>query len=51
MSTTFVNIDYNVNGDDPVFFLLVLKQVNAVAVVMILIMCMQNCAFLMFLKI
>ena len=37
----------NVNGDDPVFFLLVLKQVNAVVVVTISMIHMQNCVFLM----
>ena len=37
----------NVNGDDPVFFLLVLKQVNAVVVVTISIIHSQNCVFLM----
>ena len=41
----------NVNGDDPVFFLLVLKQVNAVVVVTISMIRMQNCVFLMLLKI
>ena len=37
----------NVNGDDPVFFLLVLKQVNAVVVATISIIHSQNCVFLM----
>ena len=37
----------NVNGDDPVFFPLVLKQVNAVVVATISIIHMQNCVFLM----
>ena len=37
----------NVNGDDPVFFLLVLKQVNAVVVVTISIIHAQNCVLLM----
>ena len=37
----------NVNGDDPVFFLLVLKQVNAVVVATISIMHTQNYVFLM----
>ena len=37
----------NVNGDDPVFFLLVLKQVNAVVVVTISMIHMQKCVFLM----
>ena len=41
----------NVNGDDPVFFLLVLKQVNAVVVATISIMHTQNCVLLMLLKI
>ena len=40
----------NVNSDKPVFFLLVLTQVNAVAVVIISIIRMQNCVFLMLLK-
>ena len=37
----------NVNGDDPMFFLLVLKQVNVVAVVTKSIIHAQNCVFLM----
>ena len=37
----------NVNGNDPVFFLLVLKQVNAVVVATISIIHSQNCVFLM----
>ena len=37
----------NVNGDDPVFFPLVLKQVNAVVVATISKIHMQNCMFLM----
>ena len=37
----------NVNGNDPVFFLLVLKQVNAVVVATISIIHAQNCVFLM----
>ena len=37
----------NVNGNDPVFFLLVLKQVNAVVVATISIIHVQNCVFLM----
>ena len=41
----------NVNGNDPVFFLLVLKQVNAVVVATISIMHTQNCVLLMLLKI
>ena len=37
----------NVNSDEPVFFfLLVLKQVNAVVVVITSIIHMQNCVFL-----
>ena len=41
----------NVNSNEPVFILLVLKQVNAVVVVTILMISMQNCVFLMLLKI
>ena len=37
----------NVNGNDPVFFLLALKQVNAVVVATISIIHVQNCVFLM----
>ena len=37
----------NLNGDKPVFFPLVLKQVNAVVVVTISKIHMQNCVFLM----
>ena len=38
----------NVNGNDPMlFFLLVLKQVNAVAVATVSIIHAQNCVFLM----
>ena len=37
----------NVNGDDPVFFPLVLKQVIPAVVETISIMHMQNCVFLM----
>ena len=37
----------NLYGDDPVFFLLVLKQVNAVVVVTISMIHMQKCVFLM----
>ena len=37
----------NINGDDPVFFSLVLKQVNAAIVATISIIHMQNCVFLM----
>ena len=41
----------NLYGNDPVFFLLVLKQVNAVVVATISIMHTQNCVLLMLLKI
>ena len=37
----------NVNGDEPVFFPLVLKQVNIVVVVIILTIHMQKFVFLM----
>ena len=37
----------NVNGDDPVFFILVLKQVYAVIVATISTIHAQNCVFLM----
>ena len=37
----------NVNRDEPVFFFLVLKQVNAVVVATILTIHIQNCVFLM----
>ena len=37
----------NVNGDDPVFFHLVLKQVNAAVVATMSIIHIQNCVFLM----
>ena len=37
----------NINGDDPVFFPLVLKQVNAAIVATISIIHSQNCVFLM----
>ena len=37
----------NFNGNDPVLFPLILKQVNAVVVVTIPIIYMQNCVFLM----
>ena len=40
----------NVNSNE-LFFLIVLKQVNAVVVVTILMIAMQNCVFLMLLKI
>ena len=36
----------NVNSEEPVFSLLILKQVNAVVVVTISIIHMQNCALL-----
>ena len=36
----------NVNGDDPVFFLIALKQVNAAVVAIISIIHSQNCVFL-----
>ena len=36
----------NVNGDDPAFFPLVLKPVNAVVVATTSIIHMQNCVFL-----
>ena len=38
----------NVNVDDPVFFPLLLKQVNTVVVVTTSIIHAQNCVFLMF---
>ena len=42
----------NVNSDEPVFFFfLVLEQVNAVVVVTISMTQMQNCVFVMLLKI
>ena len=41
----------NVNSKEPVFFLLTLKQVNAVVVVTISMIHMQNCVFLLLLKI
>ena len=40
----------NANSDQPVFFPLVLKPVNAVVVVIISMIYMQNCVFLMLLK-
>ena len=40
----------NVSGDDSVFFLLVLKQINAVVVATIWIVHSQNCVFLMLYK-
>ena len=36
----------NVNGDEPVFFYLVLKQVNVVVVIIILTIHMQTFVFL-----
>ena len=41
----------NVNSNEPLFFLLLLKQVNVVVVVIISMISMQNCVFLMLLKI
>ena len=41
----------NVNSKESYFILLVLKQVNAVIVVTISMIYMQNCVFLMLLKI
>ena len=41
----------NLNGDEPVFFFLVLKQVNAVVFATKSITYMQNCVFLMLSKI
>ena len=41
----------NVNSNEPLFYLLVLKQVNVMVVVTILMIPMQNCVFLMLLKI
>ena len=40
----------NVNDDDPVFVLIVLKQVNAVVVATISIIHSQNCVFLILQK-
>ena len=40
----------NVNSDEPVFILLVLKQVNALVVVIRSIIHIQNCVFLILLK-
>ena len=40
----------NVNRNEPVLYPLVLKQVNAVVVVTISFISMQNCVFLMLLK-
>ena len=41
----------NVNSKEPIFYPLVLKQINAVVVVIVLMIPMQNCVFLMWLKI
>ena len=41
----------NVNSKEPVFFLVVLEQLNAVVVVITSMTCMPNCVFLMLLKI
>ena len=41
----------NVNSDEPVFFFLLLKQVYALVVVIISMIPMQNCVFLILLKI
>ena len=41
----------NVNSKEPVLFPFVLKQINAVVVVIMSMTCMQNCVFLMLLKI
>ena len=40
----------NVNSSEPLFYLLVLKQVNAVVLVTASMIPMQNCVFLMLLK-
>ena len=40
----------NVNSNEPIFFLIVLKQVNAVVVVTISVIPAYNCVFLMLLK-
>ena len=37
----------NVNSDEPVFYLLVIKQVNVAVVVTVSMIHMQKCAFLM----
>ena len=42
---------FNVNSNEPIFFLLVLEQVNAVVVVIISMIPIQNCVFLILLKI
>ena len=41
----------NVNSKEPIFYPLVLKQVNVVVVVIVLMIPMQNCVFLILLKI
>ena len=41
----------NVNSNEPIFYPLVLKQINAVVLLMVLMTLMQNYAFLMWLKI
>ena len=40
----------NVNREEPVFFLLVLKQVNVVVVAIVSIIRIQNCLFLTLIK-
>ena len=40
----------NVNSNEPIFYPLVLKQINAVVLLMVLMTLMQNYAFLMWLK-
>ena len=40
----------NVNSNNPIFYLLVLKQVNAVAIVIILMIYIQKVVFLMLWK-
>ena len=40
----------NVNSEEPVFFLLVLKQVHVVVVATVSIIRIQNCLFLTLLK-
>ena len=40
----------NINGDEPVFFHFVLKQVNVAVAVIILTICMQKFVFLMLQK-
>ena len=41
----------NFNSNEPLFYPLILKQVNAVVVVIMLMIPIQNCVFLMSLKI